>query len=76
MTRILITAAALALAGIGAAQSAPRPQAQQGTWNSAPVRLQGQQNGFPTRPAWAQPGECFTDDGYGRFRSCSAGGRG
>ena len=72
MIRILIAASALAIVSIGSAQAAPRNQAQQGTWNSAPVRLQG---GFPTRPAWAAPGECFTDDGYGRFRSCSAGGR-
>ena len=75
MTRILFAAAALTLVGISAAQPAPRNQGQQGSWNSAPVRLQGQQNVFPTRPAWAQPGDCFTDDGYGRFRSCSAGGR-
>jgi hypothetical protein len=73
MTRIVIPAVAFVLVGISGAESAQRPQ--RGTWNSAPVRLQGQGNGFPTRPAWAQPGDCFTDDGYGRFRSCSAGGR-
>jgi len=27
------------------------------------------------RPPWAQPWECFTDEGYGRYRSCSAGRR-
>ena len=25
------------------------------------------------RPVWAQPWECFTDDGYGRYMSCSSG---
>jgi hypothetical protein len=25
------------------------------------------------RPPWAQPWECFTDEGYGRYRPCSAG---
>jgi hypothetical protein len=25
------------------------------------------------RPPWAQPWECFTDEGYGRYRSCSSG---
>jgi hypothetical protein len=74
--RIVIPAVAFVLVGLGTAQSAPRQANPQRGWNSAPVRLQGLQNGFPTRPAWAQPGECFTDDGYGRFRSCSAGGRG
>ena len=24
-------------------------------------------------PPWAQPWECFTDEGYGRYRPCSAG---
>jgi hypothetical protein len=24
-----------------------------------------------TRPAWAGPNECFTDEGYGRFVPCS-----
>jgi hypothetical protein len=68
MTRFLVAVTALALAGT-AAHAAPRQQNQNGAFNTAPARLQG---GFPTRPAWAAPGECFTDDGYGRFRSCSA----
>lgn len=25
------------------------------------------------RPPWAQPWECFTDEGYGRYRPCNAG---
>ena len=24
-------------------------------------------------PVWAQPWECFTDEGYGRYTSCSSG---
>ncbi len=24
-------------------------------------------------PPWAQPWECFTDEGYGRYRACSSG---
>ena len=27
------------------------------------------------RPPWAQPWECFTDEGYGRYRPCSSGRR-
>jgi hypothetical protein len=76
MTRIVIPAVAFMFVGIGDAESAQRQTNRQGGWNNAPVRLQGQPQGFPTRPAWAQPVDCFTDDGYGRFRSCSAGGRG
>jgi hypothetical protein len=24
-------------------------------------------------PSWASPSECYTDEGYGRYHSCSAG---
>lgn len=24
-------------------------------------------------PVWAQPGECYTDEGYGRYTPCGAG---
>jgi len=24
-------------------------------------------------PPWAQPWECYTDEGYGRYRACDAG---
>ena len=41
---------------------------------SDPDRIPGQI--YPNRPYWAAPGECFTDDGGGRFRPCSAGGDG
>jgi hypothetical protein len=28
----------------------------------------------PTRgPVWAAPGECYTDEGYGRYWPCGAG---
>jgi hypothetical protein len=27
---------------------------------------------YPNRPAWAPPGACFTDEGYGRYRPCDA----
>ena len=26
-------------------------------------------------PPWAQPWECYTDEGYGRYRPCNAGRR-
>lgn len=29
--------------------------------------------GTTPRPVWAQPGECFTDEGSGRYTSCSTG---
>jgi hypothetical protein len=30
----------------------------------------------PSRPVWAAPQQCFTDDGYGRFTPCEGGGKG
>ena len=32
--------------------------------------------GWPQRPAWSSPYECYYDDGYGRYRPCNAGGDG
>jgi hypothetical protein len=32
--------------------------------------------GWPQRPAWSSPYECYYDEGYGRYRPCSAGGDG
>jgi len=73
MRLMLIAVVALAV-GATAADAAPkhkrkhiRPAAPPVTY--APPGIAA----WPTRPAWAAPGECFTDDGYGRFRSCSAG---
>jgi hypothetical protein len=31
---------------------------------------------YPSRPSWAAPGECFFDEGNGRWRPCNAGGDG
>jgi hypothetical protein len=75
--RIVIPAVAFVLVGLGTAEAAPRHKNSQGGLNSAPVRLQGPQlqQGFPTRPSWAGPNTCFTDEGYGRFSPCGSGGR-
>lgn len=74
MRRILL-AAALVTAVVGSADAATtkkkhyvraeRPLA------SAPVFTPSN-----TRPAWAAPQQCFTDDGYGRFTPCEGGGKG
>ena len=32
--------------------------------------------GWPQRPAWSSPYECYYDEGYGRYRPCNAGGDG
>jgi len=41
--------------------------------NQAPVAARAP--GYTqTGPVWRGPNECFTDEGYGRFTSCDAGG--
>jgi hypothetical protein len=73
LTRLIAAAAALslvALAPAGAAAKhkrykAPRPAV-------AYQQIPPYSAGTP-RPPWAQPWECFTDEGYGRYRPCSAG---
>ena len=73
MTRIIIIAVAVALAATTVADAAARKGARGEVrgLQSAPVGARGY--AAVNRPAWAAPGECFTDDGYGRFWPCSAG---
>src|ERR1700749_3965885 len=71
LTRLIAAVAALsivALAPAGAAAKQKRYKAYPAVaYNAAPYWT-----GTP-RPPWAQPWECFTDEGYGRYRSCSSG---
>jgi hypothetical protein len=51
-----------------------RPQAAGRTRGDVPHAAVRAPEGYPTRPYWASPYECYYDEGYGRFRSCNAGG--
>jgi hypothetical protein len=53
---------------------APAPNtASEPYLNEAPVAAR--EPGYTqTGPVWRGPNECFTDEGYGRFTSCDAGG--
>jgi hypothetical protein len=73
MVRILIaTFAALSLAGIGTADAAPKKKK---TRHAAPAITAPMYPSYaPTRgPIWANPNECYTDEGYGRYWPCGAG---
>lgn len=37
-------------------------------WGAAPYQR------YPNRPIWGTPGECYTDEGGGRFMPCNYGG--
>ena len=66
--------AALSFANVGAADAAAKHKRH-------PVRHHGPVAYVPPapavaqphRPAWAGPGECITDEGYGRYWPCGAG---
>jgi len=74
LTRMIAAAAALsfvALSPTGAAAKHKR-------YKAPPVVAYHQIAPYgagTARPPWAQPWECFTDEGYGRYRSCSSGRR-
>jgi hypothetical protein len=74
MLRFLIaTVAALSLAGIGPVGAAAKKKARQ-----APPAVTNPTPAYPNfaptpRPPWAGPGECYTDEGYGRYWPCGAG---
>jgi len=74
LTRLIAAAAALslvALAPTGAAAKHKRYKAQ----HIVPYQTVAPHYVGTARPPWAQPWECFTDEGYGRYRSCSSGRR-
>jgi len=74
LTKLIIAAAALSFAATGAADAAGQPKRHKVARASAIVAYLPAYAGTP-RPPWAAPWECYTDEGYGRFRSCSAGRR-
>jgi hypothetical protein len=73
LTRLIAAAAALSVLAIVPADAATkqkRYKAQRVVVYPAPHYYAG-----TARPPWAQPWECFTDEGYGRYRPCSSGRR-
>jgi len=75
MFRILIAAlAGLSLVGIGTADAAAK-QKKVRHLAPAPVISAPAYPYFARTPGppWAAPGECYTDEGYGRYWPCGAG---
>jgi hypothetical protein len=77
MTRIIMAAVAVALAATGADAAARKgAKGEARVLQSAQVAAHGYAAygyAVANRPAWAAPGECYTDEGYGRFSPCSSG---
>jgi len=73
LIRLIAAAAALSVLGIAptdAVAKQKRYKAQRVVVYPAAPYFVG-----TARPPWAQPWECFTDEGYGRYRPCSSGRR-
>jgi hypothetical protein len=69
-----LAVSAIAPASAATRHRAPAPNAASEPYvNEAPVAARGL--GYTqTGPVWHGPNECFTDEGYGRFTPCDAGG--
>lgn len=73
LIKLIAAVAALSLTAVGVADAKhKRQKVRHGAIAYHTVAPYGA--GTP-RPPWAQPWECFTDEGYGRYRSCSSGRR-
>jgi hypothetical protein len=73
MSRILIAAIALSFS-VGAADAATKHKRKHVRHAPAAAYLPAlPYPAYRARPPWAAPHQCFTDEGYGRFRPCDAG---
>ena len=70
---VLAALAAISLASFDSAEAASKPKRQKVHYApvvSVPAKPYATQT---SGPPWAGPGECFTDEGYGRYWPCGAG---
>ena len=76
LTRLIAAVAALAFVAISATDAAAKQKRYKTYRSPSYAYLPVSPYGAGTaRPPWAQPWDCFTDEGYGRYRSCSSGRR-
>ena len=73
--KILITAVtALSLVAVNAADAATKRKRQKVRHYAPIVAVPAVPYGMRTPgPVWAQPWECYTDEGYGRYTPCGTG---
>jgi hypothetical protein len=72
-TKLIVAVAALSFVAVGAADAAGKPKRHKIVRTDGVVAYVPVSTVAMARPPWAAPWECYTDEGYGRFRSCSAG---
>lgn len=75
MFRIIIAAVvAFSLAGLDSADATSKRKRQKVRHHAPVAAVQAVPYGMRTPgPVWAQPSECYTDEGYGRYTPCGAG---
>jgi len=75
MLRILIASLSLlSLAYAGTADAATKKKVTHHAAAASAITAPAHPNYTATRgPLWANPNECFTDEGYGRYWPCGAG---
>jgi len=73
-TKIILAVAALVIAGAGAADAAGKHKRKWVRHHAPAAYMPASPYAIPgPRPIWAAPGQCFTDEGYGRYWPCGAG---
>ncbi len=75
MNKIMIAAIALSMLAVGSADAAKRKHARMHGVASgrAAVAMPAMPSARTPGPPWAGPGECYTDEGYGRYTPCGVG---
>ena len=72
MLRIIVAAVvAFSFASLDSADAASKRKRQK-VRHAAPIVVPTHYARTPG-PPWAAPGQCFTDEGYGRYLPCGAG---
>lgn len=69
---ILAAVVAVSFAGLDVAHGATKKKKQK-VRAAAPVSYVAPANLRTPGPPWAGPGECYTDEGYGRYSPCGEG---
>ena len=71
--KLIAAVAALSFVAVGAVDAAGKRKHYRFVRTDGVVAYLPAHNLGTPRPPWAAPWECYTDEGYGRYRSCSAG---
>jgi hypothetical protein len=74
MLKVIVAAlVAVSFTGFDSADAASKKKKQQKARASAPVTYVAPAHLRTPGPPWAGPGECYTDEGYGRYSTCGDG---